>query len=277
MPTTWHAVGPRNPTSWSGSPSNPDPRGGPGRARPARATDGGSSTAPPSARITCWLFDRRRADAQGQRNTLARVGAYGWAPRKSSGEMLSRNSRNFSTSSSCSSGMMSPASARTAPPRGSARPCGARAPRSHTGGRTPSRRRRRPARRRTCRPAIGDPDLLQAPPEGRDHVLQQVVGQRPRGLHALLRKRDRGGLDRADPYREITIAAGLPQQRIGWFAGSSTRTPTTRISLMRFLLLTVPAALRRYTAHSAARDSGRAATARHRRPIRRPGVSLADP
>src|SRR6185437_2744630 len=49
MPTTWQAVGPRKPTSWSGSPSNPDPTRGSGKSSPCSGEDGGSSTAPPSA------------------------------------------------------------------------------------------------------------------------------------------------------------------------------------------------------------------------------------
>ena len=44
------------------------------------------------------------------------------------------------------------------------------------------------------------------------HVLEQVVGQRPGGLDALLLERDRGGLDRADPDRQIAVAVGLAQQ-----------------------------------------------------------------
>src|SRR5947199_4247368 len=53
MPTTWQAVGPRKPTSWSGSPSSPDPTRGSGKSSPCSGVDGGSSTAPPSAESHC--------------------------------------------------------------------------------------------------------------------------------------------------------------------------------------------------------------------------------
>src|ERR687893_1694952 len=45
MPTTWQAVGPRKPTSWSGRPSKPSPSSGSGKSSPCSgAPDGGCST-----------------------------------------------------------------------------------------------------------------------------------------------------------------------------------------------------------------------------------------
>ena len=60
-----------------------------------------------------------------------------------------------------------------------------------------------------------------------EDVPQQIVGERPGRLDALLLVGDRGGLDRADPDRQVAVALDLASSTIGWLLGSSTRTPTT--------------------------------------------------
>ncbi len=68
-------------------------------------------------------------------------------------------------------------------------------------------------------PDGNDPDLLQTPTEGLDHVLQQVVRQRARRDDALLRERDRTCLRRTDPDREVTIAVPFSEQHDGTVRG----------------------------------------------------------
>ena len=75
-------------------------------------------------------------------------------------------------------------------------------------------------------------------PVALEHVLEQVVGQRPRRHDALLGERDRGGLDRADPDRQVALARRpRAAARSGWFEGISTRTPTTSTSRTSSTLL----------------------------------------
>src|SRR5690606_27103343 len=48
--------------------------------------------------------------------------------------------------------------------------------------------------------------------DGLQHVLEQVVGQRPRGSHALLGKGDGRRLPRSDPDGEVTVPSHFTQQ-----------------------------------------------------------------
>ena len=155
--------------------------------------------------------------------------------------MESRNSRNFSTSSSCSSGMTRPASASTLSS-------------AWIGTPDPQRERHRVAGpRRHLHAAVEDqlgeegallqvrdPHLLQPPAQRADDVLEQVVRQRPRGLDALLLEGDRGGLHRADPDRQVAVAAGS-RATGGWVGSRAVRLGLPRrASRSRvFLLLTV--------------------------------------
>jgi hypothetical protein len=59
---------------------------------------------------------------------------------------------------------------------------------------------------------IGDPDLPQLVPKRGDHVLEQIMSERPRRNLATLGIGDRGGLDGTDPDRQIALTAHLAQQ-----------------------------------------------------------------
>jgi hypothetical protein len=87
------------------------PPTGPASDRHRRATETHTRTA---ARRTVGRGARPRGkqDEAGNRRALSASTLH--PPAKSSGEIVSRNSRNFSTSSSCSSGIAMPASASTA-------------------------------------------------------------------------------------------------------------------------------------------------------------------
>ena len=60
---------------------------------------------------------------------------------------------------------------------------------------------------------LGDVDCLEPDAERLDDVAHQVVGERTDGLDALLVERDRRGLDRADPDRQVPDAVLLAQQQ----------------------------------------------------------------
>jgi len=53
---------------------------------------------------------------------------------------------------------------------------------------------------------IHDADLLERMPKGANDIAEQIVGQRPGGLHTLLLEDDRLRFGLTDPDREITIA-----------------------------------------------------------------------
>ena len=56
-------------------------------------------------------------------------------------------------------------------------------------------------------------------PVALEQVLDQVVGQRPRRHDALLGEGDRGGLDGADPDRQVAVPRHLAQQHDGLVGG----------------------------------------------------------
>ena len=62
------------------------------------------------------------------------------------------------------------------------------------------------------------------------------MGERPGRHDPLLGEGDRGGLDRADPDRQVTLPGDSFSSTIGWLEGISTRTPTTSSlhTLLRF-------------------------------------------
>ena len=159
----------------------------------------------PSTRAACR---NPQPQVEGECYALRTQGAS-----KSSGETWSRNSRNFSTSSSCSAGTARPASSSTSS--------------AHT-IRVPVRSAsaiESEGRALTSAPAVedqlgeedavlhvGDPHLVEPLAGGLEHVLHQVVGQRPRRDDALLGEGDRGGLDRPDPDRQVALPRHLAQQ-----------------------------------------------------------------
>src|SRR5690606_28623663 len=83
----------------------------------------------------------------------------------------------------------------------------------------------------------GDPDLLQLVAERLQDVAEQVVGHRPGRHHTLLGERDRGGLDGADPDREVTLPRGLAQQNYR-LVGGHFNTDTDDVELVH--VATVP-------------------------------------
>ena len=60
---------------------------------------------------------------------------------------------------------------------------------------------------------VDDPHLLERMPKRGNEIPDQIVGQRPGRLDALLLQRDGRGLGLADPDRQIAVAVGLPQQQ----------------------------------------------------------------
>src|SRR4051794_28384290 len=72
---------------------------------------------------------------------------------------------------------------------------------------------------------LGDLHGLQGLLKRRQDVPQQIVGERPGRLDALLLVRDRGGLDRPDPDGQITIALDLPEQDDRLVAGQLDPNP----------------------------------------------------
>ncbi len=56
---------------------------------------------------------------------------------------------------------------------------------------------------------LGDHDPLHPDPQPLEGCREEVVGQRPLGLETLEAHRDRTGLPRADPDREVAIAGGI--------------------------------------------------------------------
>src|SRR3954453_15323310 len=86
MPTTWQAVGPRKPTSWSGSPSRPVPSRGSGKSSPCSGVvDGGFSPEllPPGPTDADPLFgaDGKRVRSPGQRGAPRGSPGHGRVPR----------------------------------------------------------------------------------------------------------------------------------------------------------------------------------------------------
>jgi hypothetical protein len=72
---------------------------------------------------------------------------------------------------------------------------------------------------------LGDVDGLEGGAQSADDVLEQVVGHRPRRADALLLERDRGGLDRADPDRQVPLALALLEQQDRLVAGQLDANP----------------------------------------------------
>ena len=132
---------------------------------------------------------------------------------KSSGVTWSRNSRNFSTSSSCSAGTARPASSSTSSAQTIRVPVRSASAiesegRALTSAPEPKTRiaKKTPSLTSVIRTSV---ELVAG---GLEHVLHQVVGQRPRRDDALLGEGDRGGLDRADPDRQVALPRHLAQQ-----------------------------------------------------------------
>src|SRR4051794_35481700 len=259
MPTTWQAVGPRNPTSWSGRPSRPSPTSGSGKSSPCSgpSDDDPSTALPPPAGTSCPDdhspadgADGKRAAAHGQRAT----------PPPALPTRACRRSAVPRTAFGAPPGPIrrpepDPGSARLGAPevlrgdgveelaelldlvlllvRDDQTGLGEHALVGVDRHPDAERERHRVTRSRGHGdPAvedqlgverallkIGDPHLLQPPPERADHVLEQVVGQRTGGLDPLLLQRDRGRLHRADPDRQVAVALRLPQQEDGLVGG----------------------------------------------------------
>jgi hypothetical protein len=66
---------------------------------------------------------------------------------------------------------------------------------------------------------VDDAHFLERMTKGTNDISDQVVRQRPRGLHTLLLKRNGRGLGLADPDRQIAVAVGFPKQQDGLILG----------------------------------------------------------
>lgn len=132
---------------------------------------------------------------------------------KSSGEIWSRNSRNFSTSSSCSSGIAIPASCQHAVAAVD-RCSGAQRERYGVGrpGTDLHAAGEHQLRVEDALPQIRDADLRELLSDCFEYVFEKVMGQRARRSHALLSEGDRGRLTWSDPDGEVAVASHFTQE-----------------------------------------------------------------